>query len=217
MFLNLLDFFLIIYFRQPILNIKMKIILATHNKDKEKELQSSLGGINIEICSLFDFPEIGDIEETGTTLLENSQLKSRTVFKETGIPAIADDTGLEVDFLNGAPGVYSARYAGNNVSYQDNVNKLLIELNGVPFEKRTARFRTVITYVDKNEELSTEGHIDGIISESIIGGDGFGYDPIFFVPDIGKTFAQLSSVEKNKISHRGIALKKLRKILINVL
>ena len=195
----------------------MKIILATHNKDKEKELQSSLGQINIEICSLFDFPEIEDIEETGTTLLENSLLKSRTVFKETGIPAIADDTGLEVDFLNGAPGVYSARYAGNNVSYQDNVNKLLIELKGVPFEKRTARFRTVITYVDKNEELSTEGYIDGIISESMIGGDGFGYDPIFFVPDIGKTFAQLSSVEKNKISHRGIALKKLRKILINVL
>ena len=195
----------------------MKIILATHNKDKEKELQCSLEGINIEICSLFDFPEIEDIEETGTTLLENSLLKSRTVFKETGIPAIADDTGLEVDFLNGAPGVYSARYAGNNVSYQDNVNKLLIELKGVPFEKRTARFRTVITYVDKNEELSTEGYIDGIISESMIGGDGFGYDPIFFVPDIGKTFAQLSSVEKNKISHRGIALKKLRKILINVL
>tara|TARA_B100000586_G_C19985863_1_gene374083 strand:- start:135 stop:725 length:591 start_codon:yes stop_codon:yes gene_type:complete len=195
----------------------MKIILATHNRDKEKELQNSLQGINVEICSLFDFPEIGDIEETGTTLLENSLLKARTVFDITGIPTIADDTGLEVDFLDGAPGVYSARYAGNNVSYQDNVNKLLIELDGVPREKRKAKFRTVVTYIDKNDELWTEGHIDGIISESIIGDGGFGYDPIFFVPHIGKTFAELSSAEKNKISHRGIALQKLRKILINVL
>ena len=195
----------------------MKIILATHNRDKEKELQNSLLGINVEICSLFDFPEIGDIEETGTTLLENSLLKARTVFDITGIPTIADDTGLEVDFLDGAPGVYSARYAGNNVSYQDNVNKLLIELDGVPREKRKAKFRTVVTYIDKNDELWTEGHIDGIISESIIGDGGFGYDPIFFVPHIGKTFAELSSAEKNKISHRGIALQKLRKILINVL
>jgi len=195
----------------------MKIILATHNRDKEKELQNSLLGINVEICSLFDFPEIGDIEETGSTLLENSLLKARTVFNITGIPTIADDTGLEVDFLDGAPGVYSARYAGNNVSYQDNVNKLLIELDGVPHEKRKAKFRTVVTYIDKNDELWTEGHIDGIISESIIGDGGFGYDPIFFVPHIGKTFAELSSAEKNKISHRGIALQKLRKILINVL
>ena len=195
----------------------MKIILATHNRDKEKELQNSLQGINVEICSLFDFPEIGDIEETGTTLLENSLLKARTVFDITGIPTIADDTGLEVDFLDGAPGVYSARYAGNNVSYQDNVNKLLIELDGVPREKRKAKFRTVVTYIDKNDELWTEGHIDGIISESIIGDGGFGYDPIFFVPHIGKTFAELSSAEKNKISHRGLALQKLRKILINVL
>ena len=195
----------------------MKIILATHNRDKEKELQISLKGMNIEVLSLFDFPEIGDIEETGTTLLENSLLKSRLVFRKTGIPTIADDTGLEVDFLDGAPGVYSARYAGNNVSYNDNVNKLLIELEGIPSEKRTARFRTVITFVDENQELSTEGHIDGVISESIKGAGGFGYDPIFFVPHLGKTFAELSSIEKNKISHRGIALQKLRKILINVL
>ncbi|MDP6877298.1 MAG: XTP/dITP diphosphatase [Candidatus Marinimicrobia bacterium] len=195
----------------------MKIILATHNRDKEKELQKSLEGLNVEICSLFDFPNIGEIEETGTTLLENSLLKARTVFDITGIPTIADDTGLEVDYLDGAPGVYSARYAGNNVSYQDNVDKLLIELDGVPHERRTARFRTVVTYIDKNEELWTEGYIDGIISETIIGDRGFGYDPVFFVPHKGKTFAELSSDEKNKISHRGIALQKLRKILINVL
>ena len=195
----------------------MKIILATHNRDKEKELQKSLEGLNVKICSLFDFPNIGEIEETGTTLLENSLLKARTVFDITGIPTIADDTGLEVDYLDGAPGVYSARYAGNNVSYQDNVDKLLIELDGVPHERRTARFRTVITYIDKNEELWTEGYIDGFISETIIGDRGFGYDPVFFVPHKGKTFAELSSDEKNKISHRGIALQKLRKILINVL
>lgn len=195
----------------------MKIILATHNRDKEKELQKSLEGLNVKICSLFDFPNIGEIEETGTTLLENSLLKARTVFDITGIPTTADDTGLEVDYLDGAPGVYSARYAGNNVSYQDNVDKLLIELDGVPHERRTARFRTVVTYIDKNEELWTEGYIDGIISETIIGDRGFGYDPVFFVPHKGKTFAELSSDEKNKISHRGIALRKLRKILINVL
>ncbi len=195
----------------------MKIILATHNRDKEKELQKSLEGLNVKICSLFDFPNIGEIEETGTTLLENSLLKARTVFDITGIPTIADDTGLEVDYLDGAPGVYSARYAGNNVSYQDNVDKLLIELDGVSHERRTARFRTVVTYIDKNEELWTEGYIDGIISETIIGDRGFGYDPVFFVPHKGKTFAELSSNEKNKISHRGIALQKLRKILINVL
>ena len=108
----------------------MKILLATHNRDKEKELQKSLKDTNVEICSLFDFPEIGDIEETGKTLLENSLLKARTVFNITGIPTIADDTGLEVDFLDGAPGVYSARYAGEKVSYQDNVNKLLLEQIG---------------------------------------------------------------------------------------
>ena len=139
------------------------------------------------------------------------------MFDITGIPAIADDTGLEVSFLNGAPGVYSARFAGDNVSYQENVTKLLNELDGVPSDKRLARFRTVVTYIDKNEETWAEGHIDGIISETIIGDSGFGYDPVFFVPHIGKTFAELSSDEKNKISHRGIALQKLRKILINVL
>lgn len=195
----------------------MKILLATHNRDKEKELQKSLEDTNVEICSLFDFPEIGDIEETGKTLLENSLLKARTVFNITGIPTIADDTGLEVDFLDGAPGVYSARYAGEKVSYQDNVNKLLLELDGVPYNKRTAKFRTVISYIDIKQELCTEGYIDGIISDNITGDKGFGYDPVFFVPHIGKTFAELSSAQKNKISHRGIALQKLRKILINVL
>ena len=195
----------------------MKILLATHNRDKEKELQKSLEDTNVEICSLFDFPEIGDIEETGKTLLENSLLKARTVFNITDIPTIADDTGLEVDFLDGAPGVYSARYAGEKVSYQDNVNKLLLELDGVPYNKRTAKFRTVISYIDIKQELWTEGHIDGVISDNIRGDKGFGYDPVFFVPHIGKTFAELSSAQKNKISHRGIALQKLRKILINVL
>ncbi|MEC9106301.1 MAG: RdgB/HAM1 family non-canonical purine NTP pyrophosphatase [Candidatus Neomarinimicrobiota bacterium] len=195
----------------------MKILLATHNRDKEKELQKSLEDTNVEICSLFDFPEIGDIEETGKTLLENSLLKARTVFNITGIPTIADDTGLEVDFLDGAPGVYSARYAGEKVSYQDNVNKLLLELDGVPYNKRTAKFRTVISYIDIKQELWTEGYIDGVISDNIRGDKGFGYDPVFFVPHIGKTFAELSSAQKNKISHRGIALQKLRKILINVL
>ena len=144
----------------------MKIVLATHNHDKEIELQHSLRGLGVDICSLSEYPDIGDIEETGTTLLENSLLKAHTVHDRTGLPAIADDTGLEVSFLNGAPGVYSARYAGDNVSYQENVTKLLNELDGVPSDKRLARFRTVVTYIDKNEELWAEGYIDCLLYTS---------------------------------------------------
>ena len=182
-----------------------------------EEIADILAHLPVELLTLDAYPNIGDITESGHTLKENAFIKAETVHRLTGLPALADDTGLEVDALGGAPGVYSARYAGNNVSYKDNVNKLLIELEGIPSEERTARFRTVITFVDENQELSTEGHIDGVISESIKGDGGFGYDPIFFVPHLGKTFAELSSIEKNKISHRGIALQKLRKILINVL
>ena len=195
----------------------MKIVLATHNHDKEIELQHSLRGLDVDICSLSEYPDIGDIEETGTTLLENSLLKAHTVHDRTGLPAIADDTGLEVDALDGAPGVYSARFAGLNATYDDNVNKLLSVMEDVSDDMRSARFRTVISFVDEIQELWTEGFIEGIITETPRGNMGFGYDPIFYVPRLEKTFAELSTDEKNKISHRGIALQKLRKILINVL
>ena len=195
----------------------MKIVLATHNHDKEIELQYSLRGLGVEICLLSEYPDIGDIEETGTTLLENSLLKAHTVHDRTGLPAIADDTGLEVDALDGAPGVYSARFAGADATYEDNVNKLLSVMEEVSDDMRSARFRTVISFVDGNQELWTEGHIDGKIIDFPRGNAGFGYDPVFYIPQLEKTFAELSTEEKNKISHRGLALQKLRKILVNVL
>ena len=195
----------------------MKIVLATHNHDKEIELQHSLQGLGVEICSLSEYPDIGDIEETGTTLLENSLLKAHTVHDRTGLPAIADDTGLEVDALDGAPGVYSARFAGAEATYEDNVNKLLSVMEEVSDDMRSARFRTVISFVDEIQEFWTEGFIEGRITEDPRGNMGFGYDPVFYVPRLEKTFAELSTAEKNKISHRGLALQKLRKILINVL
>jgi len=195
----------------------MKIVLATHNHDKEIELQHSLRGLDVEICSLSEYPDIGEIEETGTTLLENSLLKAHSVHDRTGLPAIADDTGLEVDALDGAPGVYSARFAGADATYEDNLNKLLFSMEEVSEERRSARFRTVISFVDGNQELWTEGHIDGKIIDFPRGNSGFGYDPVFYIPQLEKTFAELSTEEKNKISHRGLALQKLRKILVNVL
>ncbi len=195
----------------------MKIVLATHNHDKEIELQHSLRGLGVEICSLSEYPDIDEIEETGATLLENSLLKAHTVHGRTGLPAIADDTGLEVDALDGAPGVYSARFAGVDGTYEDNVNKLLSVMEDVPDDMRSARFRTVISFVDEIQELWTEGFIEGRITEDPRGNMGFGYDPVFYVPRLEKTFAELSTDEKNKISHRGIALQKLRKILVNVL
>ena len=164
-----------------------------------------------------EYPDIGDIEETGTTLLENSLLKAHTVHDRTGLPAIADDTGLEVDALDGAPGVYSARFSGADATYEDNVNKLLSVMEEVSDDMRSARFRTVISFVDGNQELWTEGHIDGKIIDFPRGNAGFGYDPVFYIPQLEKTFAELSTEEKNKISHRGLALQKLRKILVNVL
>ena len=195
----------------------MKIVLATHNHDKEIELKHSLRGLGVEICSLSEYPDIDEIDETGATLLENSLLKANTVHDLTGLPVIADDKGLEVDALDGAQGVYSARFSGVNATYEDNVNKLLSVMEDVPDDMRSARFRTVISFVDETQELWTEGFIEGRITENARGNMGFGYDPVFYVPRLKKTFAELSTAEKNKISHRGLALQKLRKILINVL
>ena len=185
------------------------IVLATHNQDKKIELQDALSTFPITILSLHDFPHIGEIEETGETLLENSMLKAKTVHNIAKLPAIADDTGLEVDALAGAPGIYSARYAGGDVTYSDNVNKLLNEMKGISSRNRGAQFRTVISFIDGERELWTEGIIKGEIGEMPVGNSGFGYDPIFFIPELNKTFAELSTEEKNKISHRGLAMKKL--------
>ena len=190
-----------------------ELIIATHNNDKKIEMQYALKDLEVKILSLDSFPEIGEIEESGSTLLENSFIKAKEVYRKTGIPALADDTGLEVEFLNGAPGVYSARYAGKNVTYEDNVKKLLSELSGVEKKFRVAQFRTVISFFSAKKELWVDGRIEGIITEKPIGEKGFGYDSVFFVPDRDLTFAQMGREEKNKISHRGLALKKMVKLL----
>jgi XTP/dITP diphosphohydrolase len=189
------------------------IVLATQNRDKREELQEALSEFTVKILSLNNFPLIGEIEEVGQTLQENSMIKAKTVHNLTQLPVIADDTGLEVEALNGAPGIYSARYAGEDVTYEDNVNKLLAEMENIPLENRKAQFRTVISFVDKDRELWTEGTIKGIIGESAKGKNGFGYDPVFFVPELEKTFSELSIGEKNRISHRGLAMKKFRILL----
>ena len=191
----------------------MKIVIATHNKDKLKELKEGFSELNVELLDLSSFPEIGEIIEDGETLRENAYIKAKTVFDITGLPTIADDTGLEVDFLNGAPGVYSARFAGEDCSYADNVNKMINDLNGVPINQRGAVFKTSMVFIDKNMELSTEGIVEGYIAEEPKGIGGFGYDPLFYVKSIGKTFAEMSIKEKNRISHRGKAIKNLSNLL----
>ena len=185
----------------------MQIVLATHNKGKMSEINNLLSS-SYEVLTLDHFPNIKEIPETGKTLKENAFIKARTVFEMTGLPSLADDTGLEVESLGGDPGVYSARYAGEQASYQDNCKKLLKNMMRVPKEDREAKFRTVIAFKDDNRELSCDGSVKGEIAQSPKGSFGFGYDPVFYYPPFEKTFAELSEEEKNSISHRGRALRK---------
>ena len=185
----------------------MQIVLATHNKGKMSEINNLLSS-SYEVLTLDHFPNIKEIPETGKTLKENAFIKARTVFEMTGLPSLADDTGLEVEALGGEPGVFSARYAGEQASYQDNCEKLLKNMMRVPKENREAKFRTVIAYKDDNRELSCDGSVMGEIAQSPKGSFGFGYDSIFYYPPLEKTFAELSEEEKNSISHRGRALRK---------
>ena len=185
----------------------MQIVLATHNKGKMSEINNLLSSF-YEVLTLDHFPNIKEIPETGKTLKENAFIKARTVFEMTGLPSLADDTGLEVESLGGDPGVYSARYAGEQASYQDNCEKLLKNMMRVPKENREAKFRTVIAYKDDNRELSCDGSVKGEIAQSPKGSFGFGYDSVFYYPPLEKTFAELSEEEKNSISHRGRALRK---------
>ena len=193
--------------------MKMKIVLATHNRDKCAEIEEIMNDMPIQLLTLNEFPGIEEIIEDGKTLEENALIKAKTVHKITHLPAIADDTGLEVDALGGQPGIYSARYAGENCSYLDNVNKLLQEMTNIPPKKRTAIFRTAIVYVDDNMELATEGVVEGVITDLPKGIDGFGYDPVFYVPDMKKTYAEMSMNKKNQISHRGKALQNMQALL----
>jgi len=195
--------------------LRNKLVLATHNLDKQKEMNSILSSLGILIVGLDEFPQIRDIEETGTTLLENAYIKARTIYELTGLPSLADDTGLEVDSLGGAPGVYSARYAGKNPSYEENCNKLILNLKGYPKEKRVASFKTVIAFVDGEMEHHTEGVVKGLILEKYKGVDGFGYDPIFQPEFQNLTYAEMDREEKNRISHRFKALDKIKEFLVS--
>ena len=192
----------------------MNLVIATHNKDKCKEILFELKNFNVNIKTLDQFPSIGEIEENGLTLKENALIKVREVYKKTGLPCIGDDTGLEVDVLDGAPGVFSARYAGKNCTYLDNINKMLNDLKNIPNQDRKAQFRTVMAYKDSNMELTCEGIVKGYIMKEIKGLGGFGYDPLFYVTKYKKTFAEMNMNEKNKISHRGIAIKSMVQLLI---
>ena len=190
------------------------LVLATHNSHKKSEIKMILSDLNINVVGLDQFPQIGEIEETGTTLTENSLLKARTVYEFTGLPCLADDTGLEVKSLNGAPGVYSARYAGNNATFLDNINKVMDELNKLDDLERFAIFRTVLSLVDEKTEVTKEGSVEGEITRSLIGDHGFGYDPIFKPKGFSITYGEMTDQQKNKISHRAVALKNMKDVLI---
>lgn len=192
----------------------MKLVLATQNKDKVKEIKKFLSGLKIPILTLDDFKNNSKLKETGKTLEENALQKAQQVFKLTGLPTLADDSGLKVQYLKGKPGVRSSRFAGKKATYLDNNLKLLKLLKEVPFSKRKAQFRCVMALkLDAKKVRLLQGKISGYIAKERKGRSGFGYDPVFYVPNLKKTFAQLSLKQKNKISHRAKALLKVKKYL----
>ncbi len=187
----------------------MKLLVATNNMGKLKEFQQILSELQIECVSLKDMGISVDVEETGTTFLENALIKAKAIYDIAKIPTISDDSGLVVDALNGAPGVYSARYAGEPCDDQKNIDKLLSELSGI--SNRTARFQSVIAAVFSPEDvLVAEGSCEGEIIDEMRGENGFGYDPIFYVKALQKTFSEMTDAEKNSLSHRGNAIRALR-------
>ena len=193
----------------------MQLVLATNNRDKITEIRHLLDDLPITILTADDYLEFPDPEETGRTLEENAILKAKAIAEFTGLPALADDSGLEVDALGGEPGVYSSRYAGEHVTYKDNYTKLILNLVGVPHEKRTARFRCVIAIVwNEYSAVTVEGVVDGLISETVRGELGFGYDPVFYYPPLDKRFSEMTIEEKNQVSHRGKALREARACIV---
>lgn len=191
-----------------------ELVLATRNRNKVIELVALLGDLGIMIRTLDEFPDAPDVVEDGDTCEANAVKKARAIAESTGLPAVADDTGLEVDALGGRPGVYAARYAGEDATYEDNCRKLLRELMGVPREQRTARFLTVAAIALPSDGIRVaRGTLEGVIAEEASGTLGFGYDPVFLIPDLGKTLAQLPADQKNTISHRAKAFAKVREML----
>ena len=194
----------------------MEILVATRNLGKVREIRKALGGLGLKIHSLGDFENVPSVEEDGESFAENALKKARFYSKACGKLTISDDSGLEVDALKGAPGIYSARFAGTKASDRENNQKLLHLMEVIAPSKRGARFRCSIAIVSpKGSEKVVEGKCSGRIGLKEAGRRGFGYDPLFIFPRLGKTMAQLTLEEKNKVSHRGIALRKLRKIIHN--
>lgn len=191
-----------------------RLIIATKNTGKLKEFAELLSHLPYDIVSMVDAGIEGDIEETGTTFEENALIKAKSVWKMTGETVIADDSGLEVDILNGAPGIYSARYAGEGATDEDKNRKLLHALEGTPADKRTARFVCAIAVIfPDGGSFTVRGTCEGYIATEPAGYYGFGYDPLLYVPEFGLTIAQMEAGLKNSISHRGNAIRKMVEIL----
>lgn len=191
-----------------------KLVFATGNEGKMREIREILGRPGLTILSQKEAGIVSDAEENGTTFEANALIKARAVAAQTNAPVLADDSGLEIDYLNGEPGVYSARYMGEDTPYEIKNQKLLDLLEGVPEEKRTARFVCVIAAVlPDGREFTTRGTIEGIIGYESRGEGGFGYDPIFFVPEFGCSTAELTMEQKNLVSHRGKALRAMKEVL----
>jgi len=193
---------------------KQKVVLASGNKGKLVELQNALESFNVELIPQTQF-DVESAEETGLTFVENAILKARHASKITGLPALSDDSGLEVDALLGAPGIYSARFAGVDCSDEQNNLKLLSELKTVTAENRTARFHCILVYVRHWQDptpIICQGSWEGQIKTELQGEGGFGYDPLFMVPELNLSAAQLTKEQKSKISHRGQAIKQLNQI-----
>lgn len=186
-----------------------QIVLATKNQGKIKEMRALLAPLHIEVLSLADFASIKDAEENGKTFCDNAIIKAKYYYSHTHVACLADDSGLEVDALDGRPGVYSARYSGEGATDESNNQKILSEMKQVAIENRTARFRCAMALVDGDMTLTTDGTCEGILLDELRGEGGFGYDPLFYVPRFKRTLAELTSDEKNAISHRGQAVRKM--------
>jgi len=205
----------------------MKVVLATHNRDKVKEIRRILAGLDLEMTTVDDYDDVPEPVEDGETLTDNAIIKAREIRDFTGVSAIADDTGLEVDALNGAPGIYAARFAGEDASYEDNCNKLIHDMDGVEAGQRGAAFKTVIALAlnpeDRNglggkmgDVMLAEGILHGTVATSRRGVGGFGYDPVFVDNATGKSLAELTPEEKNSSSHRYRALVEMRELMLRL-
>lgn len=190
------------------------LLLATSNPHKLEEFRAIFAHLPLRLCSLNDIQLDIEVEETGITFAENAELKARAYAQASGMLTLADDSGLEIDALGGAPGVQSARYLGRETSYEERFRSILQQLKGLPMEQRTARFRCAIALAEPSGNTRlVEGVIEGVIADSPRGKNGFGYDPIFYLPELGKTFAELAPEHKNRISHRARAAQAARELL----